>query len=152
MDQLEVPDETTWQERRDWFEARQEAYGAGGAQAPSEQTCALMIDLQVVFCAGAWAAAIVLAAAIVEGQAREKGAWRRAESARPRDKAAVWLHRLRNRLLHEDKTKPVLTVEAQWFHRDHWESQAKRAIEQAFAALYDADDAQEGDPPEEFST
>ena len=139
MDQLEPPDETIWQERRDWFETQQEIYAAGGAKAPSEQSCALMIDLQAVFCAGAWAAAVILAAAIVEGQAREKGAWRRAESAMPRDKAAVWLHRLRNRLLHEDSARPVLTVEAQWFQRDLWEQHAKRAVGLAFAALYGAE-------------
>ena len=144
MDQLEVPNETVWQERRDWFEQRQEAYASGGAKTPSEQSCALMIDLQAVFCAGAWAAAVILAAAIVESQAREKGAWRRDETAEPRDKSAVWLHRLRNRLLHEDKARPVLTVEAQWFQRDHWEAQAKEAIELAFAALYDNDDTPPG--------
>jgi len=85
------------------------------------------------------AAAVILAAAIVEGQAREKGAWRRAETARPRDREAVWLHHLRNRLLHEDKARPVLTVDAQWFPRDHWEEQATRAVELAFAALYGGD-------------
>ncbi|HMB77642.1 MAG TPA: hypothetical protein VKN76_14680 [Kiloniellaceae bacterium] len=143
MDQLDPPDETIWQERRDWFETRQAAHAAGGAPAPSEQTCALMIDLQAVFCAGAWAAAVILAAAIVESQAREKGAWRRAESAQPRDKSAVWLHRLRNRLLHEDKARPVLTVEAQWFQRGQWEDQAKRAVDLAFAALYDRTNPQD---------
>jgi hypothetical protein len=146
MDQLDPPDEETWQARRGWFESHQEAHAAAGASSPSEQTCALMIDLQAVFCAGAWAAAIILAAAIVEGQAREKGAWRRAETSQPRDREAVWLHRLRNRLLHEDKARPVLTVEAQWFQRRQWEDQAKRAIELAFAALYDGEERRMEEP------
>ncbi len=136
MEQLDPPDEAAWQARREWFEDRQESYAAGGATAPSEQTCALMIDLQAVFCAGAWAAAVILAAVIAESQARESGRWRRAKAPGRGAKDTAWLHRLRNRLLHEDKTRPVLTVEEQWFRRDEWEAHAKRAIDLAFAALY----------------
>jgi hypothetical protein len=136
MEQLDPPDEAAWQARREWFEDRQASHAAGGAVSPSEQACALMIDLQVVFCAAAWAAAVILAAAIVENQARESGRWRQAKEPGPTAKETAWLHRLRNRLLHEDKMRPVLTVEEQWFRRDEWEAHAKRAIDLAFAALY----------------
>ena len=95
-----------------------------------------MIDLQAVFCAGAWAAAVIIAAAIVENQARLDGRWRRAESAAPRDKSSRMAASLRNRLLHEDQSKPALTVEDQWFRRDRWEDHARQAVEQAFQALY----------------
>ena len=130
--------------RRDWFEGRQAECAQAGAPAPSEQACALMIDLQAVYCLGAWAAAIIFAAVIVDSQAREARA-RDAEAAEAGRRADVpgldrgelrWLRDLRNRLVHEDRDKPVIAVEDQWTKRKAWERHAKRAVEAAFAALY----------------
>lgn len=136
MEQLDAPDELTWQVRRDWFEARQADFTQAGASSLSEQACALMIDLQSVFCAGAWAAAVILAATIVESQSRESGYRLGADLPGVDRKELVWLHRLRNRLLHEQQGEPVLTIEDQWGRRDVWEGHARRALEVAFAALY----------------
>src|SRR3546814_1220059 len=68
MEQLERPAEEVWDERRLWFEEQEAQHARHGAQAPSEQACALMIDLQAVFCAGAWAAVVILACAVTEAQ------------------------------------------------------------------------------------
>ena len=68
MEQLERPAEEVWDERRLWFEETQAGFAAAGARAPSEQATALMFDLQAVFCAGAWAAAVILACAVTEAQ------------------------------------------------------------------------------------
>lgn len=132
MEQLELPDETVWEERRLWFEGQQAACSRGGAPAPSEQACALMIDLQAVYCTGAWSAAIILAAAILDSQAREAGA------PGMDNKTVRWLRGLRNRLVHEDRSNPVITIEDQWLKRDKWERDAGRAVEAALAALYPA--------------
>ena len=71
MEQLDYPVLETWEERRRWFEALEAERGKGGAaSALSEQACALMVDLQATYCAGAFAAAIVLAATIVDNQGR----------------------------------------------------------------------------------
>ncbi len=132
MEQLERPEEAIWDARRIWFEAREGSCATAGAPAPSEQACALMIDLQAAYCAGAFSAAIVLAAAIVDAQAipassREAGVDR---------KTLRWLRGLRNRLVHEDPANPALTIEDHWMKRDVWEGRARRAVEAAFAALY----------------
>ena len=132
MEQLERPEEAIWDARRIWFEAREGSCAKAGAPAPSEQACALMIDLQAAYCAGAFSAAIVLAAAIVDAQAipgssREAGVDR---------KTLRWLRGLRNRLVHEDPANPALTIEDHWMKRDVWERRARRAVEAAFAALY----------------
>ena len=100
MEQLERPDETLWDERRMWFEDQEAARGRAGAPAPSEQACALMIDLQAAFCAGAWSAAIVVAAAIVDAQATGAGG-RSADVPGVDQKTLRWLRGLRNRLVHE---------------------------------------------------
>ena len=134
MEHLDRPDEITWDERRLWFEAREAEIGRGGAGTLSEQACALMIDLQAAFCAGAWAAVVILAAVIVDAQMREA----RGGPERPAPAERQWLRRLRNALVHEDPTKPALTLEDHWTGRGEWETYARRAVEAALAALYPA--------------
>jgi hypothetical protein len=135
MEQLERPDDIVWDERRLWFEAREAACAKSGAPAPSEQACALMIDLQAAYCVGAFSAVIVLAAAIVDAQA-PPGAPRDAVVAGLDRKTLRWLRGLRNRLVHEDPANPVLTIEDHWTGREVWARRAQRAVEAAFAALY----------------
>ena len=135
MEQLERPDEAIWDERRLWFEAREASCAKAGAPAPSEQACALMIDLQAAYCAGAFSAAVVLAAAIVDAQALP-GAPREAGVAGLDRKTLRWLRGLRNRLVHEDPANPAITIEDHWMKRDVWERRTRRAVEAAFGALY----------------
>jgi len=131
MEHLDYPDEREWEERRLWFEARQAEYAEAGTARVSEQAAALVIELQAVFCAGAWVAAIVLAMAVVEAQSRvSKGLpWLSARDLK-------WLQTLRNKLIHEKLNKPAFTVQDHWLRRDFWEGRARRAIEIAFAATY----------------
>ena len=131
MEQLERPDEATWDERRLWFEEREAALGRAGAGALSEQACALMIDLQVAFCAEAWAAVVILAAAVVDLQSNQRGAVPGLDK-----KERDWLRLLRNALVHEHPKRPGLTMRDQWTGRDRWEKKARRAVEAALAALY----------------
>lgn len=139
MEQLERPSETDWDERRLWFEELEARFARGGTAAPSEQACALMIDLQAVFCAGAWAAAVILACAVTEAQ----GGSKRESLPGVPDADYRWLRALRNRLSHENRNDPELTVEDQWQRRPLWEERARRAVAIAFASLYPG--AQEGD-------
>jgi hypothetical protein len=134
MEQLERPSEEIWDERRLWFEELQAEHARAGAAAPSEQACALMIDLQTVFCAGAWAATVILACAVTEAQ----GGSRRESLPGVADSDYRWLRALRNRLSHENRNNPELTVEDQWLRRDLWEERARRAVAITFAALYPA--------------
>lgn len=132
MEHLERPSEHDWDERRLWFEEQEARHSQAGTRAPSEQACALMIDLQSVFCAGAWAAAVILACAVTEAQ----GGSRRESLPGVPDRDVRWLRALRNRLSHENRNDPELTVEDQWLRRDLWEERARRAVAIAFAALY----------------
>ena len=132
MDQLECPEDLTWDERRLWFEAEQARFSEHGANKLSEQACALMIDLQAIFCAGAWAAVVILAATIVEAQLRADAD---VPAGLARDDLR-WLRGLRNLLVHEDPAAPVLTLEDQWTKRDLWRKDARRAVTTALALCY----------------
>jgi hypothetical protein len=147
MEHLERPAEEVWDERRLWFEEQEARLARHGARAPSEQACALMIDLQAVFCAGAWAAVVILACAVTEAQ----GGSRRESLPGVPDRDYRWLRALRNRLSHENRNDPEITIEDQWLRRDLWEERARRAVAIAFAALYPAVDgpADDGETEEE---
>jgi hypothetical protein len=131
LEQLERPDATIWDERRLWFEAREAAFGRAGAGPLSEQACALMVDLQAAFCAGAWAAVVILAATVVDLQSNRPGA-----APGLGKKERDWLRLLRNALVHEHPKRPGLTMRDQWTGRDRWEKKARRAVEAALAALH----------------
>jgi hypothetical protein len=152
MEQLDYPDLATWEERRRWFEALEAERARGGAASRlSEQACALMVDLQATFCAGAWASTIMLAATIVDSQGR----FHHPDPDLQPDLA--WLRLTRNALVHEDPREPAITIEDQWTNRRAWERDARRAVQTAMAALYpgaasnagadegDADDADDAE-------
>ena len=72
MDHLDHPDEGTWRDRQLWFEEELDrAQGEYGGYEVSEQACALMAEVQAVFCAGAWVGVVILAMAVIDAQLRE---------------------------------------------------------------------------------
>ncbi|MEO1193056.1 MAG: hypothetical protein AAFY02_14940 [Pseudomonadota bacterium] len=131
LEMVEHPSEAVWEKRRNWLIACEQRYAEGGAGRLSEQAAALMVDLQRAFCAGAWAGSVVLAGAIVDAQAFHAGF---PPQARPEDQA--WLRGLRNKLMHEERGRPVITLEDQWIKGPEWEKSAKRACDLAMEALY----------------
>ncbi|WP_026988663.1 hypothetical protein [Fodinicurvata fenggangensis] len=132
MEHLDPPDSLIWDERRLWFEEQEARHARAGASSRlSEQACALMLDLQAVFCAGAWATVVILAAAIVETQSDRSQLYRTASA-----RELQWLRGLRNSLLHENQGEPVLTIEDQWVQRPQWEKHARRAVSLVFQAIY----------------
>lgn len=132
MEQLDPPDVSEWDERRLWFERLEAEYAQGGVKELSEQACALMIEMQCVFCAGAWAATVILAATIADSLML----WSRDDVSQALREELTWLRRQRNALLHEDRDSPALTIEDHWMHRKRWERDARRATEAAVAAIY----------------
>ncbi|WP_343563226.1 hypothetical protein [Kiloniella sp. b19] len=135
MEQLEHPRERIWSERQLWFQERENVSAQRGAPAPSEQSCALMIDVQSAFCAGAFSAVVIITAAIVQAQIKESGEEQNALASVPPEELA-WLNKLRNKLVHGDKRSPGLTIADQWHNRGEWEDKARRAILIAFDVLY----------------
>ncbi len=128
---LEYPGEAEWDERRLWLAAEEQRYAARGAAALSEQATALTVELQRCYCAGAWVAVVILAGAVVDAQALYGGF--------PADDLAEersWLRGLRNRLMHENRIDPAVTLEDQWLKGPEWQRAAKRATRLTLASLY----------------
>ena len=139
---LDHPSEGLWNERRTWFEKVEERRRGDGNYLSSEQACALTADVQCAFCAGAWAAVVVLAMAVVDAALREtEVSNHRGNKKKLLQDAGVnselqWLRKRRNAFVHVDADQPALTVDQQWLNRNELEQEAKRAVELMFEAFY----------------
>lgn len=117
-DGLPPPDPETWRKRADWF-ARAVAANAGPA-APEfdERTERLLGEIEAAFCAGAWAACVMLAYALAEHAMRKRDAG---------DPEFDLLRERRNALAHGDAD--ALPSDAEL------EDQAQAAIRTALRAM-----------------
>jgi hypothetical protein len=140
---LDPPTPEMWEERRRWFEsvnnAEQESVRG---YLVSEQACALTIDVELAFCAGAWLAVIVLAAAVVDAQLREtevpgfSGNAERLINAAGAHPALHDLRRRRNALVHVPANRAAVTVQEQYEEQERLEAEARDAIRLMLDALY----------------
>jgi hypothetical protein len=142
MDHIEYPIRSVWDARREWFECLIEKEAGDGAYLVSEQACALIAEAQSVFCAGAWAAVIIIAVAVVDAQLREteipgfEGNTKKLIDATGANPALQRLRLRRNALIHVDPDNPALTVDDQWSGRTALEADAREAILLMFEAFY----------------
>jgi hypothetical protein len=136
---LEHPSNEMWELRRNWFEQKAEPPDDGGYLL-SEQACAVVVDLQCAFCAGAWIAVVVLAAAAIDAHLHNaEGFTGNAKRAIDEAGADLQLHTLRKRrnaLIHSDPDSPAITVDQQWSERVRLEEDARLAVELVFRVFY----------------
>jgi hypothetical protein len=142
MDYLEHPSFSLWDNRRRWVESMAEPPHECGGYSLSEQATALTADVQAAFCAGAWIAVIVLAAAVIDAQLREDavpgfvGNSKALIAAAGLDERFQDLRKRRNLLVHSDPARPALTVESQWSDRVSLEQEARKAVQLVFESFY----------------
>lgn len=141
MDHLDHPPHDVWNTRREWFETLVIENGETAvSDLTGTQASALLFELQCCFCAGAWAAVIVLAIAVVESNINEtapamlgkRPSLSKALNAMgltdtPIDK----LRDLRNDLVHF-RGRPALTIDMQYDKRTMLEAQARQAVRLMF--------------------
>ena len=108
----------------------------------SEQACALIADVQAVFCAGAWAAVIIMAMAVIDASLREtefphfRGSTKKLVDEISNIPGLHNLRKRRNALVHVDRDKPALTVDQQWVDREKLEMEASEAVRLMFETFY----------------
>jgi hypothetical protein len=142
MDFLDGPDIELWNERKKWIEEKMDVDSEWGGYALSEQGCALMMDLEVIFCAGAWVAVICLSMSIIDAQLREvevpgfQGNTEKLIKTAGLTDEFDWFRKRRNKLIHLNPDRPEITVDDQWGKREELESEARKAIELVFKAMF----------------
>lgn len=142
MEHLDHPTEELWEQRRHWFEAHIFHYEERGSYLVGEQACALISEVQSCFCAGAWAAVVMLAFSVIEANLKEIDPSAKKSKvidllkANEFDDRFHHLRMRRNCLIHGDHGCPAITVEQQWDNRAELELEAKEAVGLMFEAFY----------------
>jgi len=144
VEYLNAPSEGTWNERRDWFEGQIFEHEGRGSYLVSEQACALMMEVQSCYCAGAWVAVMVLAYTVIDAQLLETQApGFEGNSAQLLGYLGFGdeyqrLRLRRNRIVHLRCDQPAITVDQQWGSRQELEAEARTAVRLMLAAFFDA--------------
>jgi len=142
MEHLEHPTYELWESRRLWFEERNNELSEQGSFLVSEQACALIAEVQSVFCAGAWLGVIILAMAVVDAQLREceipdfKGNTKKLFKNSHANPELQKLRKRRNELIHLNPNFPAIDVDTQWAGRKEFEKDARKAVKLMFEAFY----------------
>lgn len=139
---MECPDSEIWNGRNAWLEqVIDQSQHPLASYMLSEQACALTMDVQLAFCAGAWVCVIVMAAAVIEAQLREVevGSEDRLVDLIDQVSADSRLHALckrRNATMHLTVDVPVITADQRWPDQALLEQEARDAIELMFETLH----------------
>jgi hypothetical protein len=119
---LAPPDAEAWRRRAAWFWRAHDINAGPLAPPPRPRSDALVAELETVFCAGAWAATVILAWTLCEIVQREHVG----------DEAPAadydWLRERRNRLIHGRDDLPDEAELQAW---------AEGAVRVAFRALFE---------------
>lgn len=101
MRTLSPPDPKLWQARAEWFWQAHDINAGPHALELRPRASLLLAELETLFCAGAWAAVVILGWALVEAAQRKAAtaAARRGEEPRS-EPDADWLRERRNALVH----------------------------------------------------
>ena len=119
---LAPPDPELWRQRAAWFWQAHDINAGPHALPVRPLQDALVAELEAVFCAGAWAATVILAWSLCEMMQRERGG---------DDVPAAdydWLRERRNRLIHGSDDPPEEAELQRW---------AEGAVRVAFRALFE---------------
>jgi len=114
MKHLGWPSEFDRNSQREWFEGVFDVDERGGGYVIGEQATALLIDLQCIYCAGAFVSVVVMSCTIVDCHLREaelprnfKGGIKAVFESSAFAQELDWLRKYRNQLVHFGPTQAV---------------------------------------------
>ena len=132
------PSPELWEFRHKWFSYEMgQALGSGDLVGVStKQTRVLELELETVFCAGAWLATIVLACAAAEVYVAGQDAKKEAKFLGPYGlrEEWIWLQSRRNEIVHSTARSPT-DIAGMSYEQTHMENEAKRAVAAALKIL-----------------
>jgi len=136
MNQIDHPSEALWEQRSDWFEDLFDIEKRGGEYLVGEQATGLLVDLQAVYCAGAFIACVILGCTIIDSHIREieagpdfDGGMQAVFGLSNFRAELEWLRQRRNRLVHFKEGKGLaITVDDHFDNRASHEQDARRAV------------------------
>lgn len=142
MELFDYPDPQIWLQRRSFIDGLLAENDLQETSLVSDHATALFMDLQAVFCAGAWLAVIIVSVSVIDAYLRDI---HDVPNSVPINELltkfykgdhADWLRKIRNGYvhLHPDRTELVMNV--QFNERSRLEQDAIRAMRMVVGALF----------------
>jgi hypothetical protein len=136
MDQIDYPSKMVWEARQSWFESVFDNEQRLGSYIIGEHAIGILVDLQSIYCAGAFVSTIVISCTIIDSHLREaelepdfEGGIRAVFGQSVYKVELDWLRRRRNKLVHfRPNAALAVSVDDHWINRGKHEGEAKRAI------------------------
>ena len=131
-----------WQARFRWFNQEMDRSMEPGGYIVSEQACALSVELERLYCTGAWVAVVIVAIAVVDAQLREaeladfRGNTKDLIDAVNANPALHRLRKLRNTYVHVNPDQPAITVDQILADDVRLRHDAESAIKLVFEAFF----------------
>jgi len=130
------PTVSEWQARKQFFSTTMgQALGELGG-ASTKHSRVLELELETVFCAGAWLATVVFACAAAEVYVAGQDSKRQAKFLEPHGlrEEWIWLTNRRNQIVHSTEKSPT-DVSGRLYHQPDLELDAQRAVTAALNIL-----------------
>jgi hypothetical protein len=143
MAYADQPDNKTWREREQWLQELEESFQHPRASyLLSAHGTFLSRDLDLAFCAGAWAAVIIIAHAVIDAVIRDTKCGDYKTSSFHlfgNDEDLQWLRKTRNALVHVKEISDI--IDESELHRieknyESLEKDARRVVGLVFRAMY----------------
>lgn len=133
MDQIDYPAAKDWEQRRTWFENLFDVDKYDGGYIVSEHALGLLVDLQAVYCSGAFISCVVISCAIIDAHIKEveggQGGMQSTFEISSYSEDLEWLRNRRNCLVHlKESDIPTISVDEHYTNRVSHEEEAKRSI------------------------
>ena len=141
-DIFEYPNQTLWQNRRNWVNKELEEAETGFSYLVSDHATALFMDMQIAYCAGAWLSVIIMSVSVIDAHLRETEAMDNEIGTAKllndyyTGEEINWLRVLRNKYVHANFDKPVLEMNAWFDNQNELEENATKAMTMTIKALF----------------
>lgn len=143
MAYADIPDIQTWQAREKWLQETEESFQHPLASyLLSTQGTYLVRDMDISFCAGAWAAVIIIAHAVVDAWLRDTEICDYKSSSYKlfgEDDDLQWLRKRRNQLVHVSADQTTFEEAELHMIEENFESmepEARRAARIVFRVMF----------------
>ena len=143
MAYADIPDPEIWRSREKWLQETEDSFQSRLASYFfSAQGTFLSRDMDLAFCAGAWAAVIIMAQAVIDSWLRDTETGDYKSSSHKlfgNDEDLQWLRKTRNLLVHVREDQTTIAEAEMDRIEDKYEAlepKARRAVRLAFRVMY----------------
>jgi len=142
MDLFDCPTQESWNKRLTWLDKELDEANIAPSYLVSDHSVALLMDMQLAFCSGAWISVLVMSISVIDAHFRETEAMdssigtAKLLSQYFEGQDIDWLRRLRNKYVHHNVDNPVFGMNDCYSSQEALEENVRKAMKMTIGALF----------------